>query len=110
MNGLSNSLKKEYGKLYDSVRAIINQEDPINQIKDGAFEDEYDSEIAAILARMKECRSIPLMQKMVHDVFTQSFDPPVAGPVKRYRKLAERLCKLIGVEEEKHVMKRRGKR
>jgi hypothetical protein len=101
MNELSESLRKEYGRLYEQVRDIVNDEDPIDLIRGGVHTDKYDQEISMIMIELKECRSVDRLQASIHRIFIRNFDLTIAGSTIRYRRLALRLCKLMNIPAEK---------
>lgn len=67
-------LKKEYRWLYTSFKMIFVQDDPKGLIRMGAPDDEYEFEVAAILARIGEARSADELGKIMYEVFAKAFD------------------------------------
>ncbi len=101
MNELSESLKKEYGRLYEQVRDLINEDDPISLFRGGPADDKYDQEISLIMPELKECRSVDRLQASIHRIFVQNFDRSIAGSPKRYRRLAVQLCRLMNIPTDR---------
>ncbi len=94
MNNKSLELKKNYRIRYSNVREILNNEDPIGLQAAGCPKDEYDPEISSILPKIDSCNTVEEMQEMIHKEFVSLFDDSTAGPVERYKKIAEQIFKL----------------
>ncbi len=97
MSSLSKNLERQYGEIYLGLRKIINEIDPVGLKGRIELESEYDTEMAVILGKIKECRSFDEVMRLVHGVFIQKFDPPVAGSPKRYKPIAKRLCEMMNI-------------
>jgi hypothetical protein len=83
------SVKKEFGQSFNELRTIINKHDPINLIKIGAPEDEYDSEVKTIIIQLKNMTT----EQQVHDLIYQEFlrwfnHERITGPKDSYKELA----------------------
>ena len=98
MASLSNSLDRQYGKMYRELRAVVNETDPIGIKGRIELESEYDPEIAVMLSQVDKCRSYDETIRMVYDIFVRKFDPPAAGSPKKYAPIARRLCELAGIK------------
>ncbi|MBU0493169.1 MAG: hypothetical protein KKA73_26850 [Chloroflexi bacterium] len=81
-------LRREYGKLFDEVSAILFKSDPIG-INLGINTDEYESEVSTILPRLKSCHSVEEARSVIHQEFTYWFGREDAGPETRYQQIAE---------------------
>jgi hypothetical protein len=97
MASISKQLERQYGKLYLGLRSAVNDTDPIELKGRIELEEEYDPEIAVILAKIQGCRSYDEVHRMVYDVFVKKFDPPVAGSPKKYKPIARKICELAGI-------------
>lgn len=75
--------KRRYGLLYDEVEAILFRRDPksINFVENA---DEYASEVAAILPRLKEAKVREDVAIIVHEVFVFFFGSAEAGQPELY--------------------------
>lgn len=80
--------KDKYQKAFLEVRQVINDIDPMGLIEMCGPE-EYDMEVADILAKIQNCNSEDEIRKMVIDVFTHYFDD--AGDVERYPNVGHNL-------------------
>jgi hypothetical protein len=74
--------------VYALVKQAIDQADPIHLLAIGAPEDEYASEIHAIVTHLAACTTLDETQTLVHEVFVTQFDASLAGPKEEYRGLA----------------------
>jgi hypothetical protein len=76
-------LKKKYGLLFDTVTALLFQNDPMG-INFGDNTDEYDSETGTILPRLADAKSVDDVQTIVHEESCRWFDAEDAGPREKY--------------------------
>ena len=81
--------KKEFGALFDEVSKILFRLDPMG-VNLGENKDEYDREAAAVLPRLKECKSQRNARKVIHEEFTRFFEG-LAGPVEVYNEVAKEI-------------------
>ena len=81
--------KNEFGALFDEVSKILFRLDPMG-VNLGENTDEYDREAAAILPRLKECKSQRNARKVIHEEFTRFFGG-LAGPVEVYNEAAKEI-------------------
>ena len=89
-------LKAEYGKLFDSVSALLFRHDPIGIAFDNENTDEYDPETGTILPRLRNCKSATDVQHVVHEEFVRWFDAGNAGPKEGYALIASEIWELCG--------------
>ena len=82
--------RAEYGVLFDSVAAVLFRHDPMG-INFETNTDEYEPEARTILPRLKDCRSVDDVQKIVHEEFVEWFGPADAGPSHHYRDIASEI-------------------
>jgi len=74
--------------LVSRVEALLFYDDPIG-INFETNTDEYRAEAQSIVIRLAEATSQNDAQRIVHEEFVRWFDPQMAGPVDRYRAVAE---------------------
>ncbi len=86
-------LKAEYGRLFDSVAALLYRHDPIG-INFDENTDEYEPEAGTILPKLNGCRSEADVLRVVHAEFVRWFDSGTAGPQERYNKIASEIWRL----------------
>ena len=89
MTSSYDDLKKEFGALFDEVSKILFRLDPIG-VNLGENKDEYDREAAAVLPRLKECKSQRNARKVIHEEFVRFFEG-LAGPVEVYNEPAKEI-------------------
>jgi hypothetical protein len=65
----------EYEAAQEIVRSVISEWDPYSLIGGGAPADEFDDEVARVLARIREMRSPTDAASAISAVFSTSFDP-----------------------------------
>jgi hypothetical protein len=87
-------LKAEYGELFDAVSALLFRHDPIGIAFDNENADEYDLETGTILPRLRNCKSVGDVQRVVHEEFVRWFDAGNAGPEQRYALIASEIWEL----------------
>jgi hypothetical protein len=80
-------LKEKYRAAFLALREILLEADPEGI---GHLKDEYDPEAAAILAKLKDCRSSDDAQKAVSDTFEKWFGER-KGTADKSREIAERI-------------------
>jgi hypothetical protein len=90
IRGARARLREEYRGLYAAVSAILFEEDPIG-INFETNADEYEPEVGTILPRLGSCRSVADVQRVTQEEFVRWFGRVEAGPVERYRRIAERI-------------------
>ncbi len=83
-------LKQKYGVAYERVSNILFTEDPI-AINFGENTDEYEPEVGTILPRLRDCRSVDDVRRIVHEEFVIWFDVGIAGPPEKYQTVAKRI-------------------
>jgi len=89
-------LKEKYFDLFKHVSETINEWDPYSLLETGAPSDEFDSEIASIVARIKEIKTENDAILVISEIFKKSFDDEVFSikhcslvGIKLYKKLEE---------------------
>lgn len=95
---------EKYNAAFLEVRQIINDIDPIGLIE-WCGPEEYDPEVADIVAKLKDCMSPEEAKEMVIQVFTKWFDDP--GNLDFYENIgpklmdAKKLIYSIDISEDK---------
>jgi hypothetical protein len=82
------AVKAEFGELFQEVSEILFRCDPMH-INYGFNTDEYEPEVGTILPRLKDCRSVRDVQKVVYEEFEQWFGIP--GEPEKYRQLSQEI-------------------
>lgn len=83
-------LRREYGVAYKRASEILFAEDPIGiNFQDNI--DEYDTEVSTILPRLRTCRSVEDVQRVVYEEFVRWFDVATAGSPEGYETVANRI-------------------
>ena len=80
-------LKAEYGRFFEEICALLFRHDPIG-INFETNEDEYEPEAGTILPRLRICRSVDDVRRVVHEEFVRWFDADTAGPQEHYARIA----------------------
>jgi hypothetical protein len=80
-------LKAEYGKLFESVAALLYRHDPVG-INFEVNTDEYETEAATIIPRLSICHSAEDVLRVVHEEFARWFNYGIAGPPEHYKEIA----------------------
>lgn len=86
---MNKDLKKKYKREFFELREIINKWDPYSLVEEGAPKDEFEAEIAVILAKLKGRSSVDEIAKLVSEVFTNAFDATFT--VESCRVVAEKI-------------------
>jgi hypothetical protein len=76
------AVKAEFGPLFQEVSAILFRHDPMH-INAGYNSDEYEPEVGTLLPRLKACRSVRDVQKVVYEECVRWFGIP--GEPEKYR-------------------------
>jgi hypothetical protein len=82
------AVKAGFGPLFDEVSAILFHHDPMH-VNAGFNTDEYNPEVGTILPRLKDCRSVRDVQKVVYEEVEQWFGIP--GEPEKYRQLSREI-------------------
>jgi hypothetical protein len=86
-------LKAEYGRLFDSLAALLYRHDPIGiNFEDNS--DEYEPEAGTILPRLRSCHSADDVLQVVYAEFVRWFDSATAGPQEHYKEIASEVWQL----------------
>ena len=88
MNAEREQLKKQYGTLFDTVAALLFQNDPMG-INFGDNTDEYDPETGTILPRLAGAKSVEDVQTIVYEEFCRRFGDVEARPREAYGEVSE---------------------
>ena len=70
-------MENNYKVLFDAVKRVIDSWDPMALLKNGAPGDEYGSEVAQVVARIKEIRSEVDAALVLSEVMNMAFDTKV---------------------------------
>lgn len=87
-------LRAEYRELFDEISTLLFQHDPIG-INFDHNTDEYEIETGTILPRLRHCRSVDDVQKVVHEEFVRWFGSATAGPAEHYTEIASQIWQLL---------------
>lgn len=85
------SQKYVYSPELLELRNIVNKVDPINLIRIGCPDDEYDGEAHEILGLIPEAKSLEQLTELIHAVFVKWFDEEMARHIVKYQKIAEQI-------------------
>lgn len=80
-------IAQSHGPLLSGVSAILFRHDPIGINFEGNT-DEYDSEAATILKRIRPGIAVTDVRRIVHEEFVTWFGADIAGPEHRYGGIA----------------------
>ena len=83
-----------YKKLLKEVKQLVNKADPLRLLQQGAPSDEYDQEIAKVLAHLHKCETVDELRRSVFAIFLESFGLTSAGSERDYQELASALYQL----------------
>ena len=67
-------IKERYGALYDLCAEILYRHDPVHLAACGVPRDEYASEVSKILPQLTKADSVVEAQKIIYEVFVNSFN------------------------------------
>ncbi len=85
-----------YRDLADEILALLSRHDPIGiNVEDNT--DEYDPEAETIVLRLVDAGTIlsaDEIKVLVHEEFVRWFGDGIAGPVERYRRIAQEIREL----------------
>jgi hypothetical protein len=66
---------REREKIFDAVRSVIHEWDPYDLLAGGAPDDEFDSEISAVIRQLDRIHSARDASHVISRVFSSSFEP-----------------------------------
>ena len=89
-------LKAEYRELFEEVRRILTEADPIHIALEDVNPDEYEPEVGTILPRLKDAESADDVRRIIHQEFVRWFSPEIAGPESRYQRAAAKVWEAWG--------------
>lgn len=81
---------RAHRELITRVEALLFAADPVG-INFETNADEYNPEAVSIVARRGEFETAEALQRVVHEEFVRWFDADTAGPIERYRSVAEQI-------------------
>ena len=99
-------IKEKYGALYDLSVEILYRHDPVRLASCGVPKNEYAGEVSKILPQLKKVNSVVEVQRIIYDVFVDSFNygysakdfskrvkisDNLAGFEKDYKEIAEEI-------------------
>ena len=79
--------KQKYKTMFSELTQIINDWDPYGLIDGGAPADEFEAEVAKVLAGLAKSHSVKDVVQLVSDVFSESFEK---------EKFSVKSCKEVG--------------
>ncbi|HEV2800718.1 MAG TPA: DUF1871 family protein [Pyrinomonadaceae bacterium] len=82
--------RREREKIFDAVRSVINEWDPYDLLAGGAPDDEFGSEISAVIRQLDRIRSPRDASYVISRVFSSSFEPE-SFQVEHCQSVGERL-------------------
>jgi hypothetical protein len=88
-------MKNEYKHIFSIVKGIIDKIDPIGLLSQGAPVDEYDEEIHKIVSGLRTCDNVEKIQKLIYNIFKESFGQETAGNISLYLEAAKTIFKII---------------
>ena len=94
---------RERERIFDAVRSVIHEWDPYDLIAGGAPDDEFDSEISAVIRQLDRIRSSRDATHVISRVFSSSFEPELFQ-IERCQSVGERLYSVLverGIMEER---------
>src|SRR5262245_10878085 len=83
-------LRRAYEVDCERVNSILLAEDPVG-INTEQNRDEYEPEAGTIVPRLRRCRSVDDVRRVVHEEFVEWFDVVTAGPSEKYETIARRI-------------------
>ncbi len=91
-------IKEKYGALYDLCVEILYLHDPVRLAACGVSKDEYAGEVSKILPQLKKVNSVVEVQRIIYDVFVNSFNYGYSG--KDFSNKVKLNDNLVGVEDD----------
>jgi uncharacterized protein DUF1871 len=85
---------REREKIFDAVRSVIHEWDPYDLLAGGAPDDEFDSEVSAVIRQLDRIRSSLDASHVISRVFSSSFEPE-SFQVEDCRSVGERLYEVL---------------
>lgn len=96
--------KREREKIFDAVRSVIHEWDPYDLLAGGAPDDEFDSEICAVVRQLNGIRSTRDACHVISRVFSSSFEPETFQ-IEHCQSVGKRLYEVLaerGMIEERN--------
>ena len=86
-------MKAEYRALFDKVATLLFRHDPA-KISFEVNPDEYETEARTILPRLRTCKAVEDVQRVVDEEFVHWFGEATAGPAEQYCEIASEIWKM----------------
>lgn len=86
------SSKEDYIELFDEVKSIVNEVDPVGLIGGGAPENEYESQINKIISLLKSNNTESLADD-IYEIFLASFGTDMVSDRDKYKDMAAELIR-----------------
>jgi hypothetical protein len=90
MTPVHQALKQKCGLLFDAVRALLFESDPIG-INFGDNADEYEPETGTILPRLVNAKGVEDVQTIVYEEFCRWFGNEDAGTREAYKEVSVKI-------------------
>ena len=84
------ALRSKYGKLFETVSAILFEFDPMG-ISFDTNTDEYEPEAGTIIPRLNQVDTVEDVMTIVHEEFVRWFDAEDVGKPENYAVIAGRI-------------------
>lgn len=81
-------------KIFDAVRSVVNEWDPYDLLASGAPDDEFGSEISAVVRQLDRIHSPRDASHVISRVFSSSFEPELFQ-VEHCQSVGERLYSVL---------------
>lgn len=92
------SNNNDYKATFRIVKNVINDLDLLGLLKNGVPNDEYEDEIAKIVARLNHYKDVKSLQEEIYIIFKESFGVDSAGNLDSYYETARRIVKDLGLK------------
>jgi hypothetical protein len=86
--------KREREQIFDAVRSVINQWNPYDLLAGGAPDDEFGSEISAVVRQLDRIHSPCDASHVISRVFSSSFEPELFQ-IQNCQSVGERLYEVL---------------
>ena len=70
-----NESKKKYKQMFSTIKVVIDRWDPYGLLEGGAPDDEFESEIALVVAKIKTIKTEDDAARVLSEVFSDAFEP-----------------------------------
>jgi hypothetical protein len=82
-------------KVYEKIKVIINEADPIGLIAAGAPDDEYENEIGKTLGLLQDNEGAGFSSDDLYKIFVDAFNAELAGKRELYDEMSEKIVKVL---------------